>query len=234
MISQLFVGYSGLPLLNHTCDTETCERLQTPSVSFEYWFPMGFLWSQIVCLQMSYQPQFGPQVSLSALRRVLDSAQCVNFVLNSNIDGLKDLFIREMASPWDVSSTRGYSLLRWAMYGRQYQMCRLLVNAGADPDYRPIALSDNSPRNKAHQALLMGDLTREDEEALMCLTQGSDFVSEQNYTQLHKIVLGLSMMDLEEEIIRKPDEVNTTDIMDQTALVWAACHGDDRAIVILL
>ena len=120
------------------------------------------------------------------------------------------------------------------MYGRQYQTCRFLVNAGADPDYRPIAVSDNSPRNKAHQALLMGDLSQEDEEALLCLTQGSDFIDEQNYTQLHKIVLGLSMMDLEEAITGRLDEVNTTDIMGRTALAWAACRGDDRAIVSLL
>ena len=120
------------------------------------------------------------------------------------------------------------------MYGRQYQTCKYLVNSGADPDYRPIAASDNSPRNKAHQALLMGDLSREDEEALLCLTQGSDFIDEQNYTQLHKIVLGLSMLDFEKEVIARKQEINTTDIMGRTALAWAACRGDDRAIVSLL
>ncbi|KAL9043664.1 MAG: hypothetical protein Q9214_003154 [Letrouitia sp. 1 TL-2023] len=234
VIGQMFVGYSGLPLLNRACDTEICEKAQGPSVSVEYWFPMGFLWSQIVRLQLSYQSQLGPQVSLSSLRRVPDSAQCVNFALNGNVDGLKKLFVRGLASPRDVSSTRGYSVLRWAMYGRQYQTCKFLVNAGADPDYRPIAASDNSPRNKAHQALLMGDLSRDDEEALMCLTQGSDFISDQNYTKLHKIVLGLSTMDLEEEILKQSDQVNATDIMGRTALAWAACRGDDRAIVTLL
>ena len=120
------------------------------------------------------------------------------------------------------------------MYGRQYQTCKFLVNAGADLDYRPIAASDNSPRNKAHQALLMGDLSQNDEEALLCLTQGSDFIEEQNYTTLHKIVLGLSMLDLDEEIIARITEVNTTDMMGRTALAWAACRGDDRAIVTLL
>jgi len=100
--------------------------------------------------------------------------------------------------------------------------------------FRPIAKSDNSPRNKAHQALLMGDLTAEDEEALLCLTQGSDFVEEQDYTQLHKIVLGLSMLDLEEAIRDRPEDVNKTDIMGRTPLAWAACRGDQRAIVTLL
>ncbi len=51
-------------------------------------------------------------MSLSTLRRVPDSAQSVNFALNGNIEGLKDLFIRGLASPRDVSTTRGYSVLR--------------------------------------------------------------------------------------------------------------------------
>ncbi|MCJ1308975.1 hypothetical protein MMC25_002630 [Agyrium rufum] len=172
----------------------------------------------------------GPQFALSSLRRVPDSAQCVNFALNGNVEGLKDLFQRGLASPRDVSSTRGYSMLRWAMYGRQYQTCKFLLNAGADAEYRPIALSDYSPRNKAHQALLMGDLSSEDEEALRYITQGSDFIDEQGYTQLHKIVLGLSMMDLEKTILSQPETLNAVDAMGRTALAWAACRGDDRAI----
>ena len=55
-----------------------------------------------------------------------------------------------------------------------------LFQAGAEPDYRPIAVSGNSPRNKAHQSLLMGGLSNKDEEALRCLTRGDDFIGEQN------------------------------------------------------
>lgn len=32
--------------------------------------------------------------------------------MHGNIEGLKDLFGRGLASPWDVSSTRGYTLSR--------------------------------------------------------------------------------------------------------------------------
>lgn len=99
---------------------------------------------------------------------------------------------------------------------------------------RPIAASDNSPRHKAHQFLLMGGISDEDEEALKCVTQESDFIEEQNYTILHKIVLGLSLLDLEEEILRHPENINTPDVMGRTPLAWAACRGDERAIVTLL
>ncbi len=112
VIGQLFVGYAGLPLLSPKCDAETCGKTQSTHVSVEYWFPLGFCWSQIIRLQLGYRPSLGPQLQLSTLRRVPDSAQCVNFALEGNIEGLKSLFKQGLASPRDVSSTRGYSVLR--------------------------------------------------------------------------------------------------------------------------
>ena len=112
VFGQLFIGYTDLPLLSSKCDKEECTRSQTPLVSVEYWFPLGFCWSLIVRLQLGYQPNVGPQMSLSTLRRVPDTAACVTFALNGDIEGLKDLFVRGLASPRDVSNTRGYSILR--------------------------------------------------------------------------------------------------------------------------
>ena len=112
VVGRLFLGYSGLPWLNSSCDSATCQTSQAPSVSAEYWFPMGFCWSQIIRLQISYQSRIGPQWELTSLRRVPDSAHCVKFALEGDIKGLKGLFQHGMASPKDVSNTRGYSLLR--------------------------------------------------------------------------------------------------------------------------
>lgn len=120
VLGQMFVGYAGLPLLSPTCDNDSCEKYQTAHVSVEYWFPLGFVWSKIIRFQLTYQPNFGPHLELSTLRRVPDSAQCVNFALNGNIDGLKDLFKRGLASPRDVSTTRGYSVLRVSLDCFQY------------------------------------------------------------------------------------------------------------------
>lgn len=150
IFGQLFLGYTGLPMVSPKCNVEGCSKRQEPQINIEYWFPLGGLWSSIVRLRLTYQAHVGPHFELSTLRSVPDSAQCVNFALTGNIDGLKELFRQGLASPSDVSATRGYSVLRWAMYGKQYQTCKFLLNAGVDPDYRAIAMSDNSPRNKAH------------------------------------------------------------------------------------
>ena len=115
VLGQLFVGYAGLPLLTGKCDAEGCRKSQSPWISLEYWFPLSYFWSQIFRLQVAYQANFGPQVSLSTLRRVPDTALSIKYALTGNIEGLQTLFTRRLASPGDVDSTRGYSHLRVSM-----------------------------------------------------------------------------------------------------------------------
>lgn len=116
VLGQLFIGYAGMPLLSPKCDSPICQKAQSPSVSLEYWFPLGFFWSQIVRLQIAYRANLGPQTALNTLRQVPDSSPCVEYALSGNIDGLKELFQSGTASPVDVSSTRGYSLLRVSLF----------------------------------------------------------------------------------------------------------------------
>lgn len=54
----------------------------------------------------------GPQFPLMMWRRVSDTARSITFALKGNIDGLRDLFNQGLASPWDVSDSRGFSLMR--------------------------------------------------------------------------------------------------------------------------
>ena len=110
LLGQLFVGYAGLPLVSRRCTIDACRRQQAPHVNIQYWFPLWFL-AQIVRLQVSYQPTFGPQIQLTTLRRVPDSAPCIAFAIAGNIEGLKVLFTQGLASPYDVSESRGLSVL---------------------------------------------------------------------------------------------------------------------------
>ncbi|KAF4556922.1 Ankyrin repeat-containing protein 36 [Elsinoe fawcettii] len=205
-----------------------------PAISAEYWFPMGYCWSQIVTFQLAYQPNLGPSFSLSTLRQVPDDAACVSFALKGDITGLRNLFMAGAASPRDVSSTRGYSLLRWALYGQQYETCKFLLQQGADPYYRPISQSDNSPSDKASDVLLRGGLSRRAKEVLRAIADGNDFVEMQNFQPIHKAVLGLTFQDLEEAILEDVSDIDIPDAGGRTALEWAAARGDDRAVTILL
>lgn len=54
----------------------------------------------------------GPQLQLPTETKVPDTAQSIQFAVKGNIDGLKHLFSQGLASPRDVSSSRGFSLVR--------------------------------------------------------------------------------------------------------------------------
>jgi ankyrin repeat protein len=68
--------------------------------------------------------------------------------------------------------------------------------------------------------VLRGGLSRDVSETLKCLTQGSlsDFIENQNFSSLHRIVLKLSLQDLEEEILQNADDIDVPDAMGRTAL----------------
>ena len=53
----------------------------------------------------------GPQLQLPTKRKVPDAAQSIWFALKGDIDGLKNLFSQGLASPRDVSDSRGFSLV---------------------------------------------------------------------------------------------------------------------------
>lgn len=71
-------------------------------------------------------------------------------------------------------------------------------------------------------------------EILRALTEGTDLIENQNFRQIHKIVLGLSLQNLEEEILQDAEDIDVPDAMGRTALEWAAARGDDRAVTTLL
>ncbi|KAK0721386.1 ankyrin repeat-containing domain protein [Apiosordaria backusii] len=237
LLGRLFVGYSGLPVLSQKCDNEECRGVLSKQISMEYWFPIS-LWSTIIRLQLGTSLNGGPTLHLETFRRIPDTSQSVDFAQKGNMLGLQHLFRHGLASPRDVSNSRGYTLLRWALYAKQYETVKFLVHAGADPDYRPISESDNSPRIKACHFLLEGGLSETATDALRTITRGSefldDFIDASNFTKLHKIVLGLSLHNLEDALIRNPGDMNVHDSMGRTPLAWAAAKGDIRMVAKLL
>ncbi|KAL0929876.1 B-cell lymphoma 3-encoded protein [Colletotrichum truncatum] len=171
---------------------------------------------------------------MTVMRRIPDSSQAIEFALIGNIDGLKHLFKTGQASTRDVSSTRGYTLLRWALYGNQWQTSKFLMQAGCDPDYHPANPIEYTPRNKALDVILQGQLRKEDEEALRPVAMDSEWIDDQNYSPLHKSVLGLSSISIENALLQCQDDLEAVDAMGRSALFWAASRGDDRTVAILL
>ncbi|KAJ0416243.1 ankyrin repeat-containing domain protein [Aspergillus carlsbadensis] len=68
------------------------------------------------------------------------------------------------------------ALFQWALYGKQYQTVKFLVQQGADADY-------------------------------------SDWVEDQNFSKVHKIVCGLSLDSLDEALLADPRSMNYKDAL---------------------
>ncbi|KAI1936003.1 hypothetical protein LOZ66_004921 [Ophidiomyces ophidiicola] len=248
-IGKLFIGYAGLPFFSSKCDAEGCQKSHVSQIRVEYWFPFGFFCSTILRIQLGYQANIGSRFHFDTLRRVPDSAQCVNFAVKGDIDGLKHPFSHGLASPRDTSTSRGYSLLRWALYAKQYETCKFLAYAGADPDYRPFASSDNSPRIKACHFLLEGCPSESGESALKSITQEGhleDFIEDSRFTSIHRIVLGLCLLDLNTEVAARGDshtifvllnhgaDPNITDTQLSGPISNAAARGHTVCVRLLL
>ena len=59
-----------------------------------------------------YSRDLRPSPDLMTQLRVLDTADSIRFAIDGDIDGLTQLFSKGLASPSEVSYTRGYSLVR--------------------------------------------------------------------------------------------------------------------------
>lgn len=69
---------------------------------------------------------------------------------------------------------------------------------------------------------------------MRCLLDRSDFVDDQNFPPIHKVVLGLSFQTLDDVVHNEGENINEIDVSGRTALSWAASRGDDNSVATLL
>ncbi|KAH6618125.1 ankyrin repeat-containing domain protein [Chaetomium sp. MPI-SDFR-AT-0129] len=150
------------------------------------------------------------------------------FALKGNINGLKDLFLRGLGSPRDVSYSRGFSLLRWALYGRQHETVGFLLDQGAGVD------------EESYQNVFDFWLRRRWSDAEFPTIRrvadypDRDWIAEQHFSPIHHIVFLLSNKTIKEELKHNPDAVHITDAQGRTALHWATARAqlDDMRVLI--
>lgn len=82
--------------------------------------------------------------------------------------------------------------------------------------------------------MLQKEATPDAEEALRLITRGSDFIEEQDFTLIHKAVLGLTSTDLETALLQHPHDVDTPDRSNRTPLLWASALANEVHIALLL
>jgi ankyrin repeat protein len=61
-----------------------------------------------------------------------------------------------------------------------------------------------------------------------------EFAETQQYSTIHRIVLGLSKLDLNSQLEDSTSTIDTPDLLGKTPLWWASTRGDEEAVRILL
>jgi hypothetical protein len=149
LVGSLFIGYSGVPILRQKCNQHSCHLESQPLMYVTYYFPTWFL-ARMVSLMISTTPLAGPVVSLKTQRTVSGDADIFTCAKTGDINKMKYLFQNGLASPHDVSFSSGITALhvcvtcygstlnmlsisQFAISYQHIDMCKLLLQANADP-----------------------------------------------------------------------------------------------------
>jgi hypothetical protein len=106
----LFMCYSGLPVIRARCTEKKCTRQNSTYIQVNYQFPTWML-TQVRSMMITYHRLDGPKLTLSTRRVITYEGRVLEYARRGNIEGMQTLFMQGLASPQDVSSVGGSSVL---------------------------------------------------------------------------------------------------------------------------
>lgn len=110
-IGQLFIGYTGIPLMEQHCDQFSCQQKRgSTNIQVSYCFPSWFF-AKMLSLSLKSAPLDGPQINLTIPRIVDEKAAIFSYARIGDVEGIKSLFETRIASPRDTSWIGGYTAL---------------------------------------------------------------------------------------------------------------------------
>lgn len=95
---------------SRSCDQSFCKRKLHTTFKLTYYFPRWFL-IKVVSVLLSFDPVGSPNMSMQMPCIRLDTSRIFYLTTAGNVEGMKLMFKRGLASPNDVSDTFGYSVL---------------------------------------------------------------------------------------------------------------------------
>lgn len=233
LVGRLAISYTGSTILSLPCTERKCRRQGQTSASLTYRLPQ---WLLPLALHTTLSSTaLNTHLNLNTLRILPDSAEVFSVLSRGDLSKLRDLFISNQASIHDMSTTN-WTLLHTAYTLGHMHMASFLLQQGADPT---IAADNGS--NVIERAWFFaqksantpGDYVLSNNDVLKTIDL-DDFMQQQQYTLVHKIVLGLSKLPLDMVLASSTCDIDKQDIRGNTPLWWAAAQGNLPAIRILL
>ena len=187
---------------------------------------MGFY----IALNTRYSPRDGFQLSLRLPRVTPWSHPLWIYAKNNDVQAIQNLFLKGKASPHDINM-RGSNALIYAVGHKSLDLCKLLLQEGADP-YLPNESRWTASETSWERAIA-GFFGPQGICKLRAIPGIVDHV-QRNFTVIHKIVLGFLSCDLASELAVTTAAVNQGDAKGKTPLMWATLQDDLPKVEVLL
>ena len=107
LLGQLFVGYSGLPVVKNACSHTNCARKKAHTSSVTYFFPHWWVAQRMLSLVVRMMVLGGPEVTLKFPRIVPATARIFRHCYLGEVDSLRALFATGLGCPADTDAKTG-------------------------------------------------------------------------------------------------------------------------------
>lgn len=229
VLGSVLVSYYGMPLWKTACTEVKCRTSRTKRLQWiraAYTVPPWL--SQITLFAfVSLRPP-APELLLRVINRFPTMSSTdglwnlISIIERRDIESLKFSIANRLASVHDVHHATGQTALHFAIRQESFEMVKILLHAGADPFQGPVSSS-------AATALLArihkGSPQIKQVSSLFSVTE---IMETYEYTDLHKIILGIQPLELSEAFARSQvlaSQVNTPTVAGLTPAHVAAIRG---------
>ncbi|MCJ1402645.1 hypothetical protein MMC11_005865 [Xylographa trunciseda] len=202
LVGSLFISYSGFPGMTSDCDERSCSRQMKATGQFSYYFPT---WLLARAFMGNITP--APETLLRVVKVIPSRSSIFHHAMLGNVDDIKKLFAKGLASPFDVAES-GSSVLHLtddSLHSTPPDLtfANSLLDSKADPFYQ--CRQDSRPIDLAWDRVLGNFESESTEETL-----------------------------INESLEGSTSEIDSTDSSDRSALSWAAMRADTPAVTTLL
>ena len=232
-LGKLAVNLGGLSMLTPACDEIACRRSSHSTIKISYRFPPWFSNSALHSMIFNSRST-GPQMSLTSTRIILRNSDIFCFAMRGDIAGVKSLFEKRLASPFDATHNYGYTALHYATDYGHYDLCSFLLKTGARSEVQDF--NGHSSIDLGYKKICAPSFDKSAAEAVRGLYDNQLWLEEKQFTNLHKIVLRFTSTrrSLVDELLVTTKDINTRDSDGRTPISRAAEHGDKGAVSVLL
>lgn len=229
VVGSVLVSCYGMPFWKTAC---TDNRCRTSRANRLHWFRAFYTlppWLSQATLFVFISPRpRAPELLLRVINRLPNMSSTEGFwnlknvIERDDLESLKFLISNRLASVYDEHHATGQTALHFAIRRENYEMVKILLHAGADPFQGPLSSSAvTALLNRIHT----GSHGIKRVSSLFSVT---DIMETYEYTNLHKIVLGIQPLDLPEAMTRSRElisQVNAPTVAGLTPAHVAAIRG---------